>query len=119
MEPALILFAHGARDEQWAAPFARVLARVRAQAPRRDAVLAFLEFMKPDMDEAVATLVARGHRAIRVVPLVLGPGGHLRQQLPELAAAAERRHPGVSIDIAAPAGEDSGVVAALASYAVR
>jgi sirohydrochlorin cobaltochelatase len=118
MPNALILFAHGARDPQWSAPFQRVLEQVRAQAEDTEAVLAYLEFMAPDLPTAVRDLVARGHREIRVVPLFLGPGGHLRHELPALVRSAEREHPGVAIVVAPAAGQDEGVIAALAAYAL-
>ena len=116
---ALVLFAHGARDPAWAAPFERVLAQVRAEAPHCEATLAFLEFMRPDLGTAIADLAAKGRRAIRVAPLFLGPGGHLRRELPELIAAARAAHPSVRIDLLPPAGEDVGVAGALAAYCLR
>jgi sirohydrochlorin cobaltochelatase len=119
MLPALILFAHGARDPQWAAPFERILVQVRDRSPASDPLLAYLEFMQPDLAAAIAQLVARGHGAVRIVPLFLGPGGHLRNELPRLVDAARRVHPELSIDVLPPAGEDPGVIAALAAYAVR
>jgi sirohydrochlorin cobaltochelatase len=117
--PALILFAHGARDPGWAAPFERILANVRAAAPSCDAVLAFLEFMSPDLPAAIAAQVDRGHRRIRVVPLFLGPGGHLRRELPQMIDAARAAHPAIAIDVTPPAGEDAGVIEALAQFCVR
>ncbi|GIK86638.1 MAG: CbiX/SirB N-terminal domain-containing protein [Burkholderiales bacterium] len=117
--PALILFAHGARDARWAAPFERILAEVARAAPQRTPVLAFLEFMAPDLATAIGQQVARGHRAIRVVPLFLGPGGHLRAEVPALVEQARRAHPGATIDLAPAAGEDGEVIAALAAYCLR
>ena len=114
--PALILFAHGARDARWAASFEAVLAAVHAAAPQRDPMLAFLEFMAPSLGEAVAQQVARGHRHVRIVPLFLGPGGHLRSEVPALVDAARAAHPGLALDLLPPAGEDAGVIAALAAY---
>jgi sirohydrochlorin cobaltochelatase len=118
-DPALILFAHGARDARWAEPFHRVLREVERAAPAQDPMLAFLEFMHPDLREAIDAQVARGHRAIRVVPLFLGPGGHLRSDVPRLVDEARRAHPGIDVRLAAAAGEDGGVIAALAAYCVR
>lgn len=115
----ILLFAHGARDSRWAEPFQRVAARLQAEAPALPIELAFLEFMTPDLPEAARRLAARGANSIRVVPLFLGPGGHLRTELPELAARAGEQLPGVRIEVAAAAGEDPGVVAALAQYALQ
>lgn len=113
---ALILFAHGARDPAWAVPFERVLARVEDQAPDRAPMLAYLELMTPDLNTAIATQAERGFDAVRIVPLFLGPGGHLRHDLPRIVDAARVRHPRLSIELAGPAGEDALVIEALAAY---
>lgn len=117
--PALILLAHGARDPRWAEPFERILARVRAHAAERAPLLAFLELMEPDLPRAIAAQAARGFTAIRVIPLFLGQGGHLREDVPRLVDAARAAHPGISIDLASAAGEDAAVIEALAGYCLR
>jgi sirohydrochlorin cobaltochelatase len=113
---ALILFAHGARDPAWAVPFENVLARVQSQAPERAPMLAYLELMAPDLPTAIAMQVERGFEAVRIVPLFLGPGGHLRHDLPRIVDAERARHPQVVIELAGPAGEDASVIEALARY---
>jgi sirohydrochlorin cobaltochelatase len=112
----LILFAHGARDPRWAAPFQRVLDRVREAAPERAPMLAFLELMLPDLPTAIAQQAERGFDAVTIVPLFLGPGGHLRDDLPRIVAQARSRHAGLAIEVSPPAGEDEGVIAAIAAY---
>jgi|SRR5215468_6437635 len=116
---ALILFAHGARDAGWADPFERLAARVRQIAPGHEVRLAFLELMHPDLGEAAAELVASGATAISVVPIFLGPGGHIRRDLPLLIRELQARHPGVQIDSVTPAGEDDVVLGAIAAYCAR
>ena len=115
---ALILFAHGARDPSWAAPFERILDRVRGAAPDRAPMLAFLELMTPDLPTAIAQQAERGFHAITIVPLFLGTGGHLRNDLPRIVASARSRHTGMSIELSPAAGEDEGVVAAIAAYSL-
>ena len=119
MSPALILFAHGARDPRWAEPFIRVAERVRAAAPDLAVELAYLEHLEPGLEGAARRLVERGERAIRVVPLFLGRGGHLRVEVPRLVAAAAAAFPGVAIELALPAGDDDAVVDALAAFCLR
>jgi sirohydrochlorin cobaltochelatase len=118
-DSALILFAHGARDPRWTAPFERVLERVARAAPGRSPMLAYLEFIAPNLPSAIAQQVARGHRSIRIVPLFLGQGGHVRADVPRLIEAARAAQPGVAIELARSAGEDDGVVDALAAFALR
>lgn len=112
MKQALILFAHGSRDPQWAAPFAALRA---ALAARYDVELAYLELMAPTLDEAVARLAARGALRIRVVPVFLGQGAHLKRDLPALAAAAGARHRGVALELEPAIGEQPAIIAALAA----
>ena len=117
--PAVILFAHGARDPRWAEPFLRVAERVRETAPDVAVEVAYLEHLQPSLDEAARRLAQRGARVIRVVPLFLGRGGHLRVQVPRLVATAAAALPGVAIELALPAGDDDAVIDALAEFSVR
>jgi sirohydrochlorin cobaltochelatase len=118
-DPAILLFAHGARDARWAEPFERVAEHVRRAAPGRAVELAYLEFLRPDMAEAASRLAAQGATRIRVVPLFFGRGGHLRESVPRLVSATAETVPGVSIEVAEPAGEDAAVILAVATYCLR
>lgn len=113
----LLLFAHGARDPNWARPFHAVADRVRTQRPDAEVRLAFLELMSPDLATAGAELAAAGCATITIVPLFLGAGGHVRKDLPALAAALESAHPGLRVALAPAVGEHPLVVAALAEAA--
>jgi sirohydrochlorin cobaltochelatase len=118
MKLGLILFAHGARDPRWAEPFEKLQRRVRALAPAAEVRLCYLELMQPDLEGAIAEVVALGVDTIRVIPVFLGQGGHVRRDLPDLIAAAQRRFADTAIDCVAPAGEDADVIDALARYCV-
>jgi sirohydrochlorin cobaltochelatase len=117
--PAIILFAHGARDSRWAEPFLRVAERVRAAAPDLAVELAYLEHLAPTLEEAARRLVHGGAREIRVVPLFLGRGGHLRVEVPRLVATAAAALPDVTIALLHPAGDDDAVIDALAAFCLR
>src|SRR5512137_188422 len=96
--PAIILFAHGARDPRWAEPFLRVAERVRAAAPDLPFEVAYLEHLEPNLAAAARHLAQRGAKAIRVVPLFIGRGGHLRVEVPRLVAEVVAALPGIAID---------------------
>ena len=113
----LVLFAHGARDAAWAAPFRAVAERVRGQRPGVHVELAFLEFMNPDLADAVATLLAAGCTTIDIVPLFLGGGGHVRRDVPVLVDTMRAAHPGRTFRLHAAAGETAVVIDALAAAA--
>jgi sirohydrochlorin cobaltochelatase len=115
---ALVLFAHGARDPRWAEPFEAVAERVRAAAPGVPVVLAYLELMAPTLAAAVGKLVAEGATTVDVVPLFLGTGGHLRDDLPPLVDALRSAHPEVAIRLHAAIGEHAAVSEAMARAAL-
>jgi sirohydrochlorin cobaltochelatase len=107
----IVLFAHGSREPAWAQPFESLAALLAKQFLVRNA---YLELMRPSLDEAVAALAAEGAQRVRIVPTFLGQGGHVRDDLPKLAAAARARHPGVEIVLERTIGERPEVIEALA-----
>lgn len=117
MRAGLILFAHGARDPRWAAPFEAVAARLRAARPDVHVALAYLDCMAPALPEAGAKLVADGCTEIGVLPLFLGAGGHVRRDLPRLVDALRAAHPQARFALHGAVGEMDSVVAAMAEAA--
>lgn len=114
----IILFGHGARDPEWAGPMKRMAARIEAQAPQTPVALAFMEFMSPGLDEAVDALVGEGVARIRIVPVFLAQGGHLKRDVPVAVEQAATRHPQVVMRLMTAAGEADAVVDAIAGYAL-
>lgn len=113
----LLLFAHGARDPRWSAPFEAVAEQLRALRPRDAVRLAFLEFMTPSLGQAGAELVRLGCRHVQVLPMFLGAGGHVRKDLPALVQALRDDCPQTTFTLHTAVGEDPGVIAAMASWA--
>jgi sirohydrochlorin cobaltochelatase len=118
LQKSLILFAHGARDPAWAEPFERLRALAQASLPEVRVALAFLELMTPGLPQLVQQQVAEGVRQVRIVPVFLGQGGHVRRDLPVLLAQLQQDYPEVEFRVAAAAGEDAGVLQALAQYCI-
>ena len=119
MKTGLILFAHGARDPRWAAPFEAVAAQVRAQRPDVPVRLAFLEFMTPSLPDAGTELAALGCGDLQVLPLFLGAGGHVRKDLPLLIDALRSAHPGLQVTLQPAVGELPRITAAMADAALQ
>jgi sirohydrochlorin cobaltochelatase len=115
LKEGIVLFAHGSRDAGWAAPFRKILKRLHETLPEVEIRLAYLEVMKPSLGEALVDLSARVD-SIRVVPLFLGYGGHIKKDLPALVAAA---NPQVKVTIEAPVGEAPQVIEAIAALIGR
>lgn len=114
---AVVLLGHGARDPEWAGPMQRTREHLLAQAPNLVVELAFLEFIAPQLPQAMATLVASGVTRITVVPMFLAQGGHLKKDIPALIEAARATYPQCEIHQALAVGEVDSVVQAMADYA--
>jgi sirohydrochlorin cobaltochelatase len=116
---ALVLFAHGARDAQWSAPFEAIRDAVAARRPDLTVALAFLELTRPSLEECVARLARDGHASVTVAPLFLAQGGHLKEDLPRLLKALSARHPSVEITVLPPIGEVTELLEAIAEWLVK
>jgi sirohydrochlorin cobaltochelatase len=116
LRDGILLFAHGSREAGWAKPFESI---ARQLAGRFLVELAYLEIMKPTLEEAVASLASKGAQRVRIVPLFLGAGGHVREDLPKLAQAARERHAGIEIVLERTIGERAEVTDAIAAVLRR
>lgn len=116
MSSALILFAHGARDPRWAAPFEALQQRLQQLRPGLPIRLAFLELMSPRLAEVSHELISTGATLITVVPVFFGQGGHVRRDLPELLDQLRQQHPQVHFHLTSAVGEDAAVIEAISAF---
>jgi sirohydrochlorin cobaltochelatase len=112
LKQGIILFAHGSRDPAWSGPFERIASIL---SKKFLVSVAYLELMRPTLDEAVAALATAGAKSIRIVPLFLGQGGHVKEDLPRLVAAAAAARPALRLILEAPIGEQPAVIEAIAA----
>ena len=115
--PALLLFAHGSRDPAWREPLDKVCQRIADQHPGY-CKLAFLEFMQPELSDALDALAQAGEQSIVVVPMFWASGKHIKTDLTEAVARFSLAHPKVTVIVATALGEATAVQVALADYAL-
>jgi sirohydrochlorin cobaltochelatase len=115
----IVLLAHGSRDARWREPVEAVARRVAERAPAALVRCAYLELSQPDLRSAMAELVAGGVGSVRVVPLFLGMGKHLREDLPGLLDELRALHPQVPVELARAVGEEPEVLDLLARIALK
>ena len=135
---AIVLFAHGSRDPQWHRPIQAVAGRVQAQlaisaqtaamaAPTNAAATpqpsvlvacAYLELSTPSLSEAVQNMVDQGCQHIRLVPLFLGVGKHVREDLPQMLADLAAQHPSVVFEPLPAVGEHPDLLDLMAQIAL-
>ena len=111
---AVILFAHGAREPEWAQPFESIRDRLRAAGLTVE--LAFLEIMSPSVEEAAARLAGKGAEAVTIVPLFLAQGGHLKRDLPAMVEKIRKRHAKTEFRVTPALGEAPEIVAAITAW---
>lgn len=116
---ALILFAHGARDPEWAAPFWKIRHTVAARRPDLAVELAFLEFMQPALGETIEKLAGTGHAVITVAPLFMAQGGHLKRDLPLLLEDLRQRYPAVTLTLQPAVGDVDVILNAISDWLIN
>jgi sirohydrochlorin cobaltochelatase len=115
----IVLFAHGSRDPLWHKPMEAVAAEIRHQEPHAIVACAYLELSQPDLPTVVATMVAQGLLAVRIVPMFLGVGKHAREDLPQLVQALRAAHPQLTLTLQSAVGENPRLVELLAQIALN
>jgi sirohydrochlorin cobaltochelatase len=105
-DTAFVLVAHGSRDPAWAEPLVHLARSVGAR-------LAFVELGVPGIEEAVSQALAEGARVVRLLPLFMAVGRHVRRDIPASVDALRAAHPDRTIEILPPLGEDERFWAAL------
>ena len=106
----IILVDHGSRRDDANALLEQVAQRF-GQASRFDVVEpAHMELAQPSIATAFDRCVQRGATVVVVMPYFLAPGRHWDTDIPQLAAAAARKHPDTPYRIAAPLGLDDKMI---------
>ena len=113
MKQGIVLLAHGSRDPQWSRPFERLAADLSSMLPDTAIALAYLEH-GASLQQAISELTRKGALSVRVVPVFLGQGGHVKQDLPALVAAAQREFRNAQIHLEPAIGEQPPVIEAIA-----
>jgi sirohydrochlorin cobaltochelatase len=112
----IVLFAHGARDPEWARPFEELRNRLRSRRPEFPVELAYLELMSPTLEEAIDSLARQGALAITVYPVFMAQGGHLKQDLPRILDAIRASYPRIPIALEPPIGDVPRILDAIADW---
>ncbi len=125
-KPALLLAAHGTRDQAGVDAFAALAERVGKLAAADGTRVAggFIELSAPALREAVADLAAAspgppaaagGQANMVAVPLMLSAAGHAKGDIPAALARERTRHPAVRFTYARPLGPHPALIDLLAA----
>src|SRR5208283_81313 len=117
IRPALLLAAHGTRDQAGVAAFNALAERVGGLAAGDGTRVAggFIELSAPPLRDAVTTLVNGTPANMVAVPMMLSAAGHAKGDIPAALARERARHPGLSWTYARPLGPHPALIDLLAA----
>jgi sirohydrochlorin ferrochelatase len=104
MRTALLLIAHGSRQEEANVDLLYVAAGLRA---RGWSIVAssFLELAEPGIEEGGMRCIQQGAKRVILVPYFLSAGVHVRRDLAEARAKLAEYYPSVDFRLAEPLGQ--------------
>ncbi|MDA8427863.1 MAG: CbiX/SirB N-terminal domain-containing protein [Geobacteraceae bacterium] len=99
MKTAILIMAHGSRIAEANAAAGEVAALVRAMIGLEIVEVAFRELHEPNIQQGIDACVARGAQRILLMPYFLFMGAHVQHDLPEEILEAQKRHPGLLMEM--------------------
>jgi len=101
---ALLLIAHGSRQEEANADLYHLVEDLKALGRYGIVEASFLEMARPDIMEGGELCVARGAKRVILLPYFLSAGVHVRRDLTQACHQLAQRFPHVDFQLAQPLG---------------
>lgn len=108
----VILLAHGSSDPNWQATF-EALSQPSCEALPQ-AVVGYMELCEPSLEQQIARLKKEGATRIKIVPLFLARGRHLRKDVPEMLETYRARYD-IELELTPPIGEHPALAESIRS----
>lgn len=110
MKKAIIVLGHGSKAPQALITLKRYGELVKTASGCEIVEIASLQFNKPDLPEALDTVISQGATRIIIVPLFLYNGIHMQEDIPAVIAEEKAKNPSVEITLADNLGADNRIV---------
>jgi sirohydrochlorin ferrochelatase len=101
---ALLLIAHGSRQDEANADLYHVLEGLKKRGGYEIVEPSFLELAQPGIEEGAEACVRQGATRVVLLPYFLSAGVHVRRDLAGLCQKLTERHPRVRFHLAEPLG---------------
>src|SRR5262249_55524814 len=117
MKTALLLIAHGSREDLANADLCHAVNELRRRGEFAIVEAAFLELAEPDIDAGGAACVAQGANQIVLLPYFLSAGVHVKRDLENARSRLATKYPQVDFRLAEPLGPHPLLLQVLAERA--
>ena len=118
-DTAVVLLAHGSRDEKWRTWFEGVSDSLSGSLGRGQVRAAYLQFSSPTLIEAVSAAAKEGFDKIAVLPVFISAGGHAMKDVPQQVATVQDHFSGLEITVLPRVGQDRGFEHLIRNLAMR
>ncbi len=99
MNTAILIMAHGSRIVEANDAARDVAAMVQEMTGFGIVEVSFRELHEPDIQKGIDACVAKGAKRILLMPYFLFMGAHVQHDLPEEIAEAQKRYPGLIMEM--------------------
>lgn len=99
MKTAILMMAHGSRISEANDAAREVAAMVREMTGFEIVEVSFREMHEPNIQSGIDACVTRGAQRILLMPYFLFMGAHVLHDLPEEIEMAQKRHPGLVMEM--------------------
>jgi sirohydrochlorin ferrochelatase len=99
MKTAILMMAHGSRIAEANDAAREVAAMVKEMTGFEIVEVSFRELHEPNIQLGIEACVAKGAGRILLMPYFLFMGAHVQHDLPEEIETAQKRHPGLVMEM--------------------
>jgi sirohydrochlorin ferrochelatase len=99
MKTAILIMAHGSRISEANDAARDIAVMVQGMTGFEIVEVSFRELHEPNIQQGIDACVAQGAGRILLMPYFLFMGAHVRHDLPEEIAEAQKRHPGLIMEM--------------------
>ncbi len=99
MKTAILMMAHGSRIAEANDAAYQVAAMVQELTGFEIVEVSFRELHEPNIQSGIDACVAKGAERILLMPYFLFMGAHVQHDLPEEIAEAQKRYPGLIMEM--------------------
>ena len=109
----VILFCHGSSNPLWAAPFRELTTELQAKYGANQVHLGFLELSEPNLETLVRKIAQSGPGHVKVLPVFLSAGKHLREDVPPLLVKFGEEYQDLTFELLEPVGRQPAFITML------